>query len=440
MKSLFLPASLRHWLIVVLLPVSSWSLAQQPLPDPLTLEAALALADEYHPVLDEAAARVDAARAGLAEAGAKDSLQLGFEGRARLVQPVHISPDRSANDSAARLYLRKRIYDFGESEALRQAAGHDLKGREWEYLDTRQQRRLQIMRSYFDVLLADLAYARDNEAMSIAFVAFDKAKDRKELGQLSDVELLRLESEFQASRGKWAFSQSQQLATRNRLALALNRPDDLSANLVMPAMPDVEQPLPDVDALTAEVLAKSPGLAALRAQLKSGEQSIVASKAGNGPSIHAEVDAQANNRPTGSTHPLGAGLVLQWPLYDGGAGDAKTAAKRAEVRRLRAALAREELALRQAVLDLRLELDQMRIRLQEMAVLADYRELYLDRSRALYEMEVRTDLGDAMVQSTAVSHRRAEALFGWMMAKAELDALTGSLLSEPATALKEADK
>lgn len=411
---------------------------QQPLPDPLTLEHALSLADEYHPTLEVAAARLEAAQAGLLQVEADNALQAGVEAKARLVDPVSISPDRSNNDSSARFYLRKQIYDFGESDARREAAGLGVRGSEWDYLDARQQRRLQIMRAYFDVLLADLAYTRDNEAIAIDFIAFDRAKDRHELGQLSDVELLRLESEFQATRNKWVHSQSQQLATRNRLALALNRPNDLPANLVMPTAPDVEQPIADVDSLTAEVLAGNPGLAALRARLKAAEQSVIAGKAAGGPSLHAEFDAQAVNRETGSSHPLGAGLVLEWPLYDGGRTDAELAARRAEVRRLRATLAQQELVLRQTVLGLRLKLDQTKARLQELAVKEAYRDLYLDRSRALYELEVRTDLGDAMTQTSAVQHLLAEARFDWLMARAQLQALTGKLLpTSPNEAQKE---
>ena len=59
----------------------------------------------------------------------------------------------------------------------------------------------------------------------------------------------------------------------------------------------------------------------------------------------------------------------------------------------------------------------------------EYRDLYLDRSRAYYEMEVRSDLGDAMVQSTAVSYMKAKAQFDWQMAYERLQAM-GARLSK----------
>ncbi len=56
----------------------------------------------------------------------------------------------------------------------------------------------------------------------------------------------------------------------------------------------------------------------------------------------------------------------------------------------------------------------------------NYRDLYLDRSRALYELEVRTDLGDAMARSTEAQWLAAQADYRLLLAWARLDALTGS--------------
>ena len=62
--------------------------------------------------------------------------------------------------------------------------------------------------------------------------------------------------------------------------------------------------------------------------------------------------------------------------------------------------------------------------------MGNYRDLYLDRSRALYELEVRTDLGDAMSQISDVRLRRARIMFDWAMNEAKLRAMTGSLLED----------
>ena len=101
------------------------------------------------------------------------------------------------------------------------------------------------------------------------------------------------------------------------------------------------------------------------------------------------------------------------------------------MRERRAGIARQELELRQAVLDLWLEIGSLRARLQELDSLGRYRDLYLDRSRALYEMEVTADLGDAMVGTSDHRLQQARAEYDMALAWAHLDALTGRLLQAP---------
>ena len=93
--------------------------------------------------------------------------------------------------------------------------------------------------------------------------------------------------------------------------------------------------------------------------------------------------------------------------------------------RNRASLRELEISIEQAVLQTWLELDALRIRLQEMEVAADYRELYLDRSRALYEMEVKTDLGDSMVKVSEALRNLKKVQFDIALAWARLEVLVG---------------
>ena len=426
-------AGLYFVLLFAFLPIPSTT-AQDlpPLPSPLTLDDALAFADTSHPTLELAGARLEQAAAGLADAKATTGTRVSALGRLGVVDPSHRAIERNHNDHSARLLLSKRLYDFGYSSALTDAAELELSSVENAYLDARQQRRLEIMRRYFDVLLADLRFVRDNEAMATAFVDIDKARDRNELGQVSDIDVLALEAEYQRTRRERFASAARQRATRARLASALNRPTDLPADLVMPPDPNMTRPLPEFEDLVAEVLANNPILKAAQTQVDASESSVAAADKAEGPVLHGEASASWWGRVSGSRHPVEAGLVLELPLYTGGVRDAKLAAARSDLRESRARLAQTRLDLRQSVLDLWLELDTLRIRMEEVNALGDYRELYLDRSRALYELEVRTDLGDAMVQTSAVQLQRAETVFDWLMAQARLAALAGRLIDNEA--------
>jgi outer membrane protein TolC len=416
--------------LVLLVGGPAWAAELPPLPEPLSLEDALTLSRPDLPAIELALAARDARAADLAEVESLSGVRLSAIGRLRAVEPSYRAFDRSNNDSSFRIALSKRLYDFGYSDALEESARLAGAGSEWRHLGVRQKAHLAIMRSFFDVILADLHFARDNEAMAGAFIDADRARDRHELNRVSDVDLLELEALYQEALRARTESEAMQRAARSRLAIAMGRPGDLVSDLVPPAPPDTASPLPEYEALLAEVMQASPELNALRAAVESAEAGVEAARLGHGPVLSGELDASVYNRMTNSTHPLGASLVLEVPLLTGGARDAAIAQARAELRSSRAGLRAAEHTLRQTVLDLWLGLGTLKRQLEGLKVRGDFRELYLDRSRALYELEVKTDLGDAMTEISALRLDLAYAQFEWMMAQAQLAALAGRLLPE----------
>lgn len=402
----------------------------EALPQPLSLDEALRLAAQDTPLLEQARAVQDSAQAQLGAATADDGLQAGVAGRLTLVAPSRLAPFNDHNDSTAHLWVRKRLYDFGQTAAGERAAALGGDSADLKYLDARQRQHLAVMRAFFDVVLADLEYARDNEAMAIAYIRADRGRDSRELGRLSDVDMLELEAQNQEARRKRAMSEARQRVTRSALAIGMGRPTELASDLVPPEPPKRLQTLPEYEALLDEVMVSNPGLAALRAEVEAAHAAVDAARTRGRPILSAELDAGVYRHETGSRHPVSGGLVLEMPLLDGGRSDAAVAAARARLRKAQADLAAAQLELRQGVLELWLDLSNLQIRLEEADALGDFRELYLDRSRALYELEVKSDLGDAMTQVSDVRLQRARAEFDLRMVHARLAALAGRLLSE----------
>lgn len=426
-------ARMRHcWLGLLLAGASCLAVASElaPLPEPLRLADALALASPELPALRLAAAERDASAASLAEARSLTGFRVTAEGRLQVIEPSSVALNRDRNDSSARVALRKRLYDFGYSEALEQAARLAGDGSEWRELAARQTAQLEIMRSFYDVVLADLQFARDNEAMAGAFIDADRARDRHELQRISDVDLLELEAKYQEALRLRMESQSMQRLARSRLAIAMGRPGELVATVVPPPAPDMSQPVPEYERLLEDVLANNPLRRALKADVESARAELDAARNSFGPVVSGEVEAAAYERKTNSTHPFTAALVLEVPLFSGGADDAAVAAARARLQSSQARLAMHDNKLREQVLDAWLQLDNLRVALNGLEVRGDYRELYLDRSRALYELEVKTDLGDAMTEISALRLDEARARFDWEMVRARIKALTGQLLTE----------
>ena len=400
----------------------------EPLPSPLTLEQALSLADQYHPEWELADAALQKAQAEAAEVAAADDLELKFSAALSAIDPSPLAEDQSHNDSWASMKLSKQLTDFGRTKRALAAADATQQGQAWRLLDVRQQRKLQVMARFFDVLLADREYARDNEAMSIAYVQMDRGRSRNELGQLSDIELLELENTYQQARLRVFGSQQKQRITRSLLAVSLNRPDDLPADLVQPAAL-APRPLLEIEELTHQALANNPELLALRAEVAALEHRVQAVAVDDNPVLRAELETATYNRDLGGRNPLTASLVLEVPLSSGNRVAARLARERAHLREKRARLRAYELELRQQLLEQWLELQRLQIRREQLVVTGDFRDLYLERSRTLYELEVASDLGDSMTQIADLHFQQAVNDLQIRLTRAKLDALAGNQLS-----------
>ncbi len=404
-----------------------------PLPEPLTLGAALGALDDGHPNIARSQALQAESRARLdaAQGGYRPTLTL--DARLRTLDAYEPGADPSNNDSQARLVLGQTLYDFGRTSATVDAGEARVESDAFQLQDRRNGQALAVMRRFFDVILADLANTVANEAMAITYISMDKATDRHEMGQISDIDLLDAERQFQASRSEFSLTQAEQRRTRMRLAHALNRPDQLSAALIRPNLPARERPA--LAPLLQEVLENSPRLHQQRALVRSAEARLEAARSDRWPTLRAEIEGAAHHREIGSrTGPFAASLILEMELFDGGRKEAEIAGQLSRIHQQRAQLRAAELEIREQATELWLQLETLGVRLEELESLADYRELYLDRSRALYELEVTTDLGDAMTRTSEVRLQQAEAEFDLAMTWARLDALRGKPITIPAAA------
>jgi outer membrane protein TolC len=425
-----LGAGLRILLVMLSMSPSYPAHGQEPLPSPLTLQHAIELADHIHPERSLAEAELAQARALTEQVAADDDAYLALRAELRVIDPSDIAADDSRNDSLARLNLSKQLYDFGRTSHAIEAAEAGLASRRWQLLLVRQQRRLDVMAKYFDVLLADLEYARDSEVLAIDYIRFDRARTRNELGKVSNIEMLELESEYRQSSLKMATSRTRQRITRSQLAISLNRPQDLPAELATPQLA-LPESLPDVEILVEKALRENPKIKALQAELHAAKKRLQASEAEGNPILRAELEAATYKRELGGRNPLSAALVFELPLYQGDRVASEIAERQAFVVKKGAELAAYRLVLRQQLLDHWLALDRLKVEREELLVTGDYRDLYLDRSRTLYEMDMAADLGDSMSQIADIHLQRAKNDFKIQLTHARIQALTGELVASP---------
>lgn len=396
----------------------------------LTLAEALAAADAPHPDLRSAEADLAAAQADEQAAAARQDVSINFEGVLRQGRPT-VGSDAWSADNSVRVVARKNLYDFSRTEYALGAARAEASAREDALLDTRDQRRLDIMARYFDVLLADLQYAADNEFMAVAYVAMDNARDRVEVGQMSRPDFAVLQARYQDLREKRNASLARQRLTRALLANALNRPGVLAADLEDPKLPDNNVKLPEYETLLPWVLAHNHRMLAQQQLLAAAQQRLNGLRHETSPSLDAELAAADYSRTAITRDSVSAGLILSWPLYQGGRTDARIAREQAQFQKLQAGADKLHMQVAQSLLETLLEIQQLqgssRLAAEEQI---KYRDIALDRSRADYELELKTNLGDSMAQTMAAALRARRVEYQLALALARLEALAGKPLAD----------
>lgn len=403
---------------------------------PLTLEAALSTADAAHPVMQAARADLDLALADEKVAGSVNDATLAAEAILRQGRPT-IGDDDWLDDNLGRLVLRKTLLDFGRASGQVAAARQEVNARQLALMDMRDARRIDIMARFFDVLLADARYGAENEFMAVHYVRWDDSKKRHELGEMSDSQLAELEVRFQDARERRNRSLMAQRATRQRLANALNQPGRLPSVLALPQLGQNDLPLPAYEDLLPLALESNRKLLALQAQLSAVASRSDAIRASRAPTLDVEVIAGDYSRDTSTRDRLSGGLVLNWPLYQGERVDSQLARQVAERTRLEAQVEQARRELSESLLETLQEIEWLRGSARPAArVQIDYRDKALDRARAEYELEMRTNLGETMAETQQAAIRASEVEYRLALSLARLEALVGQTLTALATQTK----
>jgi len=398
----------------------------ESLPDPLSLEYAMGMAEDvqYYQII-EAQASMASAQSELEQAESELGFRAQLEVEAAYIEPSRIALDQSANDSRVSLRMIKPLYNFGSSSEKILAAQIDQSALQNYMPFIIGQRKVDIARQFYAVILSDLKYAWDNEAMATAYVRFESARDRHALSQLSDVDLLESENEYMDEFHQRRLSEMDQRHSRTILAELLNRPDELPSNLISPAFDSSQHTLPDYPVLLNEIMQNNPQVKLAEKQVESASQRI--SAAGNqfGPRLDAEVEVSEYARSKGSSDEWRAQLNLVIPLYENSSIKKDVSTARADWLKKRANLLNIKIKLRKLVLTLWQSVDILSKRQEQLQTSQEYRELRLDQSRALYEMEASTNLGDSMVAISEIQYKQAKNNFELDLAKMQLRLLAG---------------
>ncbi|MBN2864748.1 MAG: TolC family protein [Thiotrichales bacterium] len=393
------------------------------LPNPLTLDYVLSLPLNQLPQMQYQQAQLNQLQAQKSLQTSTDKTQLNLVGRLGWREFA----DETQDYNLAAVHLNQKLYDFNQSERLLDALDIKQQAQQMAALNTEKQIKLQVMQAYFNVLLADFQYRIDNEAMAIAYVGLDKAKDRLDLKRMSDVDYLEIETDYEKVLVKRTRSEYRQLQTRlalaNLLGLPKARPDELTLPKLASFSKRDVQTL-DLEKLQQQVIDSNPEIQVLKQQIQAGLLEMESKQAQGKPTISLDAWAgQLSSYPDIREGRWQIGLLVDMPLYDGGAIDAKVNQVKARNQQLDAQMRLKEQALRDEVSDLYFQLKLLKSEKSQNQKFGDYSDLYLDYSRALYENESATDLGDAMVRLSQANYNQISWQFKQALLWSKLDLL-----------------
>ncbi|MDP1923335.1 MAG: TolC family protein [Thiobacillus sp.] len=404
----------------------AWAWMTAASAETLTLDEALAMVAAPHPDRRIAESDLAVARADRDQAASLRDFRLYLDGS--LATGQGDTGGWRANN-IGRIVARKPLFDFGRSSQAVAAANQEVAARQTALFHVQSLRRIDIMARYFDVLLADMQYAADNEFMAVAYVSWDNAQDRFKVGQISQPELLRLDADYQAIRERREASLQSVRSSRQRLAHALYRPGNLPTELAEPVLAGNALPLADYETLLPWVMEKNPQVQVLQAQVAATDARIAAVRAERNPMLDAEVVGADYSRVSTTRDNISAGLLFVIPLYQGGRVDALVARERAQRERSAAELDKLKLELADSLLGTLQEIEWLRSSARASAdKQIEYRDWALERSRAEYELEMKTNLGTSMADTQVAALRRKQVEYQLALALARLEALSGGNL------------
>ena len=113
------------------------------------------------------------------------------------------------------------------------------------------------------------------------------------------------------------------------------------------------------------------------------------------------------------------------PIREGGRFKAEIAKQQAELQKEQAKYQLMKNALRKTVLELVQELEVLKVAVESANVRLEYRDQYMDRSRSAYELEIKTDLGDAAANMTEAQWNADKVKYDLLLTLGNIDALLG---------------
>jgi outer membrane protein TolC len=326
----------------------------------------------------------------------------------RLDPSINFNDPGVQSNFSTQLQAQWSVFDGGRSYYDQQAAGRQELGARASLAAERNQLVATVSQVYYQWLQA-------RTFIAVAEQALNSARTNEQLSEARVAAQVSLESDLLRLKAARAEAEGQLLSAQgsaSRLQAALERllvrhigAQEVPATDLNPDQPEIAST--DPNALVPQALAQRPEIEAAAAMIVAAADQVKAAKAGFLPSVvvHGQFEWDREDL-RGAEDSWLAGVSVPWPLFEGGATQARLRQARATLREMQA---RGE----QVALDIALDVHQAALGAREAQQRVEIARQQLDYARQSHQ-DVRTQYQnqtatvEALLQSE-VAWQRAEA-------------------------------
>jgi hypothetical protein len=265
------------------------------------------------------------------------------------------------------------------------------------------------------------------ERLAISAIRANRVQDNFDVQDASEVELLEKQALTQLDVVKRIEGEAAQITTRAKLAQLLNIPyEDRPDDLVKPDLTHLfKKELEEFEIWQKKIQLNNPELGELKRMLANLKQQRNLEKNNNEIVISSNIRLGEQAYDSNKNGNWRAGLNLIMPFGQSQSQKKKTSELLAKIKQQQLFIGQRAQELNQQALALWLKLKTLKQLNNALITELDYRDLYLERARTNYEMEIKSDIGNAMSNLTDTEWKLAKNEFDFVIVSTQLQQLAG---------------
>lgn len=320
------------------------------------------------------------------------------------------------------------LYDFGQTSQHYRAAERTADAQRLSETTTRVQVLLNVRRAYFSARAMKELVAVAKETLDDQNKHLLQVQGFVQVGTQPEIALAQQKANVATAQVQLINAQNNYETAKAQLDQAAGLPQGTDYDVADEDLPPVEGEDQPLSTLVAKALANRPELASIEKQREAQEAAVSSARAGYGPTLSATAGASEGGLSLTAMVPnWNVGLLLDWPIFQGGLTKAQVRSAEASLRSFDAQKSLEELQVRLDVDSARLAVRAAKASMgaAQDAVDSAREQLRLAEQRYATGVGSIIELTDAQVTYTSAAAQLVQARYGLAAARAQLLAALG---------------